>query len=447
MVKGRIAILDPAAGISGDMLLGALLDAGAPRTWLEGLPARLGLSEARVEISRVLRCGITATKATVRWRDGESELPARDFGAPHEHAHQLHHPLPPDHNSAEHHVHPGGPVPHHRHRHVRELVGILEQAQLSERVRSAAIRAFRLLAEAEGAIHGVSPDAVALHEVGAVDALIDIVGGIEGFEQLDIERVYSRPVSLGRGWVHAAHGVMAVPAPVTLRLLEGIEIGPDGPVLGEATTPTGAVLLRVLSVGTPPGRWRALASGWGAGGRDPVDYPNALRLVIAEPASEAAEVVTLSTDLDDLSPEYLEPLREALSSAGALDVQVWPTHMKKGRTGFRLEVVVESGLVDVVTEALFLHSTTAGIRRWNAERVTLPRSIMEVEAAPGIVVRVKVLQAPGGARVKPEFDDVSAAARRLGRPAHEIAREVQTRALAMVATGAIGVSRQPKKEP
>jgi hypothetical protein len=141
--------------------------------------------------------------------------------------------------------------------------------------------------------------------------------------------------------------------------------------------------------------------------------------------------------LDDLSPEYLEPLREALVAAGALDVQVWTTHTKKGRTGFRLEVIADTGSSERVTEALFLHSTTAGVRRWTAERITLPRRQMEVEAAPGVSIRVKVLEAPGGARVKPEYDDVRAAAQQLGRPAHEIAREVQMRALAIVAAAAV----------
>ena len=137
-------------------------------------------------------------------------------------------------------------------------------------------------------------------------------GAIEGFERLGLTRIYHRPVALGSGWVRAAHGVIPVPAPATAVLLEGLEVGPNGPVIGEATTPTGAVLLRVLSSGAPPARWRAVSAGaWGAGGRDPEGYPNALRLIVAEPAHEASEVVLLSTDLDDLSPEYLDPLREA----------------------------------------------------------------------------------------------------------------------------------------
>jgi uncharacterized protein (DUF111 family) len=159
-------------------------------------------------------------------------------------------------------------------------------------------------------------------------------------------------------------------------------------------------------------------------------------VILAEAAPEAAEVVTLATDLDDMSPEYLEPLRQALGAAGALDVQVWSTQMKKGRLGMRLEVSVPPGAADRVIEALFRHSTTTGVRRWTAERVTLPRRTVEVEAAAGVPVRVKVVEGPGGPRAKPEYDDVDAAARRLGRPAHEIAREVQALAQRLLAESA-----------
>jgi uncharacterized protein (TIGR00299 family) protein len=288
---------------------------------------------------------------------------------------------------------------------------------------------------------------VALHEVGAVDALVDVVGAIEGFERLGISRIYNRPVAVGTGWVHAAHGVMPVPAPATALLLEGIEIAPNGPVSGEAVTPTGAVLLRVLSEGPPPPRWRATTGGaWGAGGRNPGTYPNALRLVIAEPVAVAGEVVVLSTDLDDLSPEYLDPLREALMGAGAVDVQVWATQMKKGRTGFRVEAVVAAAGADQVADAFFRHSTTAGVRRQPAERVTLARRELQVEAADGTRVRVKVLEAPDGLRIKPEYDDVAALAKRTGRPAHEVARDLRDRAFRLVGSDSAARHQTPNKE-
>jgi uncharacterized protein (TIGR00299 family) protein len=420
MSDGRFAILDPVAGISGDMLLGALVAAGAQPEWLRGLPARLGFPAVRVEIGLVYRCGVRATKVDIRLPGGIQEHPSPIVEEP---GHRHHHP----HHD---HGHDGHPDDHSPHRHIGELIELVERADLSEWVHERAVRAFELLGEAEGRIHGVPADQVSLHEVGAVDALIDIVGGIEGFEQLGITRVFNRPVALGSGWVRAEHGAMPVPAPATSVLLEGLEVGPNGPVTGEATTPTGAALLRVLSSGAPPAHWRAEKSGaWGAGGRDPKDYPNALRLILASTALEAGEVVLLSTDLDDLSPEYLDPLREALFGAGALDVQVWATQMKKGRTGFRIEVTVSPAEADGAAAALFRHSTTSGIRRNVAERVTLARREVEVTSADGTAVRVKVLEGPDGPRVKPEYEDVAAVARRTGLPAHEVARDLHNRAL------------------
>jgi uncharacterized protein (TIGR00299 family) protein len=432
MMARRFAILDPAAGISGDMLLGALIDVGAPAEWLSTLPGRLGLPEVQVEVEHARRCGIACTKVTLRLRGGVTEQPSPAFVTPHGH-----------HGAARHAAHPEG---HGPHRHLSDLLEIVGRAPLSAEVRKRAGQAFRLLCEEEGRVHGVPAEAVALHEVGAVDAIVDIVGAIEGFERLGIDRVHARPVAVGNGWVETAHGVMAAPTPVTTRLLEGVEVGPDGPVVGEATTPTGAVLLRVLSAGRPPARWRPVGTGWGAGGRDPEHYPNALRLVLAEPAEEAGEVVTLSTDVDDLSPEYLDPLREALVAAGALDVQVWSTMMKKGRPGFRIEVVCDPTCQESVTEAFFLHSTTTGVRRSVAERVTLPRRRIEVHGADGVPVGVKVVDTPRGPRVKAEFEDVRRAAARLGRPAIEVAREIESQARSMLAGSGAGASRSPKEQ-
>src|SRR5436853_3171759 len=391
----RIAILDPAAGISGDMTLGALLSLGVPSAWLEGLPNRLGLAGVGVPLRDVVRCG-------VGWKQVEFAIPEQPHG-----------------------------------RHVGELVRLVEGAPVSEWVRERAVRAFQLVGEGEGRVHGVAPEKVHLHEVGAVDAVLDIVGAIEGFEQLGVDAIYTWPVAVGRGWIEAAHGALPVPAPATAILLEGLELAAGGPVEGEATTPTGAALVRVLATGAPPERWRLVKSGWGAGQRNPGHYPNALRVLVAEQAAEAGRVMLVATDLDDMSPEYVEPLRQALVTAGALDVQTWPVQMKKGRSGFRVEVMAPEELVEGVTAALFRHSTTAGIRRWVAERATLPRRQVTVQLSPEVAVRVKVLEQPdaggGGVRLKPEYDDVLAAARALGRPPLEIARAAERDAEALVA--------------
>src|SRR5580765_6637710 len=385
----RIAILDPAAGISGDMTLSALLSLGVPVSWLEELPGRLGVGDVRVTVRDARRAGVTCKQV--------------EFAIP--------------------------PQPHGRH--VGELVGLVERATLSDWVKERAVRAFRLLGEAEGRVHGVAPDMVHLHEVGAVDAVLDIVGAIEGFERLGVETVHHFPVAVGKGWVEAAHGRLPVPAPATAILLEGLEVRASGPAEGEATTPTGAALLRVLSAGAPPEQWRMMGSGWGAGERDPKHYPNALRIFVAEAASEAGRVVLLATDVDDMSPEYVEPLRQALVAAGALDVQTWPVQMKKGRSGFRVEVMAPEALADAVTAELFRHSTTAGVRRWFAERATLPRHQLTVRL-DGVAVRVKVLDG-GTVRVKPEYDDVLAAAKALGRPPIDVARAVERDAEALIA--------------
>jgi hypothetical protein len=315
------------------------------------------------------------------------------------------------------------------------LVRLVQQAPVSDWVKERAVRAFRLIGEAEGRVHGVAPERVHLHEVGAVDAVLDIVGAIEGFERLGVDAVYHRPVAVGSGWVEAEHGRLPVPAPATALLLEGLELATGGPVEGEATTPTGAALLRVLSAGRAPEQWRLMAAGWGAGSRDPRHYPNALRILVAELAAEAGDVWVLATDVDDLNPEYVEPLRQALVAAGALDVQTWPVQMKKGRTGFRCEVVVGESAVEAVTAALFRHSTTAGVRRSRAERVTVARRQVTVRLGADVRVRVKVLEGQEGnpPRVKPEYDDVLAAALALGQAPLEVARAAQRGAEALIA--------------
>src|SRR5437867_6797563 len=223
----RIAILDAAAGIGGDVTLGAVLSLGLPVSWLEELPARLGVGDVRVTVRDVRRSGITCKQV-------EFDIP---------------------------------PQPHGRH--VGELVRLVERAPISDWVKERAVRTFRLLGEAEGRVHGVAPEKVHLHEVGAVDAVLDIVGALEGFERLEVEAVYNLPVAMGQGWVEAAHGRLPLPAPATAILLEGVELATGGPVEGEATTPTGAALVRVLAAGPPPGQWRMLKSGWGAGQRNP----------------------------------------------------------------------------------------------------------------------------------------------------------------------------------
>ncbi len=386
----RIAILDPFAGISGDMTLGSLIDVGVDPGWLMQLPVRLGFPDVRVRVGKTSRSSVTATKV--------------DFDIP---------------------EHLG--IGHHG-RTVQELQDIIRRSPIANSVRDGAVRAFDLIGAAEGRVHGVAPGRVHLHEVGAVDALLDIVGALEGFEQLGVGGVYNFPVTPGSGWVDTTHGTLPAPAPATLILLEGVAVRDNGPVSGEATTPTGAALLRVLSQGSPPDTWRITASGWGAGNRDPEHYPNALRLILAEEAPEAGVVEIVATDVDDLSPEYVEPLRNALLAAGALDCLTWTTQGKKGRVSLRIEVMVPRSNAEAVIEALFANSTTAGVRRWVADRSTLARGEVTVELDAGLRVRVKLCYGPRGTTVKPEYEDVVEVAKTLGLPALEIARRAEREA-------------------
>jgi uncharacterized protein (TIGR00299 family) protein len=402
----HIAILDPAAGISGDMILGALIDSGLDASWIEGLPARVGFPTVRTDVRSVERCGVRAVKV--------------DFLI--------------DGTDADH----GRVVP--------QLIEIVRRADVSEQVKQGATKAFELLSRAEGRVHGVAPDQVHLHEVGAIDAVLDLVGALEGFERLGIDAVFNFPVAIGRGWVDAAHGKLPIPAPATLELLEGIEVVSDGPGVGEATTPTGAVLLRVLSAGPPPSPWRPVRTGWGAGSRDPEGHPNALRLIVAEAAAEAGVVEVIATDIDDLPLEYLETLRRAVLDAGAVDCQTWPTQGKKGRVSVRVETLVSPEAADRVTRALFEHSTTAGVRKWRTVRSTLSRHDIIVELERDIRVRIKVREGLSGQRLKCEYDDVVAAAGTLGRPALEIAREAERLAYAALENGRDGVDSKSLKE-
>jgi len=297
----KIGILDPFSGISGDMTLGALLDVGIDPDWLRALPVSLGLEGIGVRIADVKRGEIACKKV--------------DFDIP--------------------------PQPHGRH--LRQIREIVSRAPVPSRVKERADRAFTMIAEQEAALHATTVEKVHLHEVGAVDAILDIVGGVWGFELLGVDRVYSGPIRTGDGVVQAAHGTLPVPAPATLRLLEGHVVRPVPEGAGELVTPTGAALVQVLSSGPPPREYTPLRSGFGAGTREFAGRANALRLVVAESTTDSAEVehlFLLTCDIDDMSPEYLAASVERLRSSGALDVVLLSTTMKRGRQGTRIEVLV-----------------------------------------------------------------------------------------------------------
>lgn len=382
----RVAIFDPFSGIAGDMTIGALLALGLDAEWLRALPSTLGLEGIEVRIREVLRGEIVCQKV--------------DFEIP--------------------------PQPHGRGiREIRELVersGVVPAA-----VRERADRAFRAIAEAEGEIHGMPPEDVHLHEVGAVDAILDVVGAIWGLELLGVERVYCGAIALGDGTVKAAHGVLPVPAPATLKLLEGHPVRPGPEQSGELVTPTGAALVRVLSAGPPPREYVPIASGFGAGTKDFKGRANALRVVLAEVSDglagvDARDLVQLACDIDDLSGEYAAAAADRLREAGALDVVLLPTVMKRGRPGVRIDVLASPGDADRLAGLLLSESTSIGVRRSVVRRDALPRTMRTVRVL-GHDVAVKVVTLPGGkTRAKPEFADVERVALATGQPVIDIFR-------------------------
>lgn len=275
------------------------------------------------------------------------------------------------------------------------------------------------MAAAEAAIHGMPIERVHLHEVGAVDAILDIVGGIWGIAHLGIGAVYNTTVALGDGSVEAAHGVLPVPAPATLALLAGFEVKSGPAESGELTTPTGAVLLKVLSKGPPPVRYVPRRVGYGAGARNIALRPNVLRAILVDDLSQGStveELVLLSTDIDDMTPEHIGNALEHVRVTGALDVVVHTLLMKAERPGWRVDVLVTRVMQGAVEKVMFEELSTIGIKRFAVDRIALERhtSVITVQ---GQDVRMKVVTLPSGEkRAKPEFADVQRLARELGVP-------------------------------
>ena len=378
-----IAILHPFSGISGDMTLGALVAVGLDPEWLRALPGRLGLDGITTDIREVKRAGIGCTKV--------------DFQIP--------------------------PQPHGRHlKHIREIVA---RSAAPDRVKQRADAAFTLIAEQEAAIHATKVEHVHLHEVGAVDAILDIVGSIWGFELLGVTDIYCGAIATGDGVVTAAHGTLPVPAPATMRLLEGhvIRTGPAG--AGELVTPTGAALVRVLSSGPEPDSYIPRKSGFGAGTKEFSDRANALRIVLADVVGGAdghriEEVHMLACEVDDMSAEYLAAAAERLRAAGALDVVLQSVVMKKGRAGTRIEVLAPPAKADDLESVLLRETTSIGVRHTVVRRTALPRETRSVTVLGHEIATKVVRLSDGSRRAKPEFEDVQRVALATGRSPHDI---------------------------
>jgi hypothetical protein len=401
----RIGYLECFSGISGDMLLGAMVDAGVPFGCLQETAAALGVG-ARLEMRKVSRGGLCATKVDVITDEGTGN---REQGTEHSHEHgHSHH----DHAHHEHeHRHEEHHPPAHTHaphRSLSAIVEIIRRATLTESVKDRSIRAFQMLGEVEAAIHSVPVEEVHFHEVGAVDTIIDIVCAAAGAEALGVDRWLASPLNVGSGTVVCQHGTLPVPAPATLALLADAPVYAAGEPM-ERVTPTGAALLRMLDVkyATLPAM-RILKTGYGAGGRETHGQPNLLRLLVGEEASDAAteSIAIIETVIDDCNPQLLAYVSEKLLEAGAWDVYRTAVQMKKGRSGVQMTVLCRPDLVSALQELLFRETTTIGLR-WRIEnKVALAREFVQVETGWG-KVRIKIARLNSGAiaNAQPEFED------------------------------------------
>lgn len=391
----RIAYLDCFSGISGDMLLGALLDAGLDLDALRGELARLGVDGWSVRAERVKRSGLAATKAHVDLAEA--------------------------------------PQPHRR---LPDILALIDRSTLDAGDKQRAADVFRRLADAEARVHGVAPDAIDFHEVGALDAIVDIVGGVVGLRLLGIERLYCSALPAGGGTARSAHGALPVPAPATLELIAMARAplaasSGDRPM--EMVTPTGAALATTLATFERP-PMHVSAVGYGAGGRDPEGWPNALRIWLGEAIEPARPAMLLvETNIDDMNPEIYGYVQERLFAAGAADVWFQPIQMKKNRPGVMLSVLCGADREDAIAGVLLRETSTLGVRVSPVSRHEAQRESFAFESSLGAAaVKVKRLQGEAP-RVAPEYEACRRIAEARGLPLAEVYRIVEREALARIA--------------
>jgi pyridinium-3,5-bisthiocarboxylic acid mononucleotide nickel chelatase len=440
----RIAYLECFSGMSGDMFLGALVDAGVRSSVLEEAVAALGVG-ARLEISRCSRSGISATKVDV-WVDGEKDLPReeywttrdenvartcperqskgpspaqsthRDSEHSHEHGHHHHHDNRASSDEPDALV--GTPKPHshsHEHEHGRgltEIRGIISKSAISDTAKKTSIAIFEALGAAEAKIHSTSIENVHFHEVGAVDAMVDIVCAAVGAESLGVDEFVCSPLNVGGGTVNCAHGTLPVPAPATVELLKDAPIYSSG-IQAELVTPTGAAIVKTLArrFASFPAM-KIEKSGYGSGLRDFPGHPNVVRLVIGEsPAPSLASKTTtemiavLEANLDDMNPQVFGYVMDRVLEEGALDAFGMPVQMKKNRPGTLLTILCKPEDAGKLTELIFAETTTLGVRRREEARQTLARRWENVRTPWG-EVRIKIASMNGTiTNYAPEYED------------------------------------------
>src|SRR5579863_3288518 len=417
----RIAYLDCFSGISGDMLLGAMVDAGVPLSVLSNTAAALNVG-AEIQSRKVVRGGITATKVDVIAPEHAHASQGQVHAHPHDHAHGHSH----RHSHAQEHDHPHTDE---HHRSLSTILGIIGSAPLAEGVKQRAAWAFQLLGEAEAGIHSIPIENVHFHEVGAVDTIVDIVCAAAAAATLGVDRWMASPLNVGSGTVECAHGTLPVPAPATLALLGDAPVYASGPAM-ERVTPTGAAILRMLTVeyASLPAM-RISTSGYGAGGCDTPGQPNLLRLLIGEEAdqhSATEPIAIMETVIDDSTPQLIAYVSEVLLEAGAWDVYRVPVQMKKGRTGVQLTVLCHPDKVPALRDLLFRETTTIGMH-WRIEnKVSLARDFIEVQTEWG-PVRIKIARWPSGeiANAAPEYEDCRRIAAARSVPLKQVAEQAR----------------------
>lgn len=416
----RIAYLECFSGISGDMFLGALVDAGVPPKVLEDTVAALGLG-ARLEISRVVCSGISATKVDV-WVESEKDMPREQYWAKQE-AHSHEHASGHHHHGHEHHDEHGreherfegdararAHAPH-AHRGLKEVCEIISAAEISKSAKATAIAIFEALGLAEAKIHSAPVEQIHFHEVGAVDAMVDIVCAAVGSEALGVDEIRCSPLNVGGGTVKCAHGTFPVPAPATVELLKGAPVYSSG-VQAELVTPTGAAIVKQLVK-----RFSAFPemkiekSGYGAGSREFAGHPNVARLVIGETTpviagkTKAETISVLEANLDDMNPQVFGYVLDRLLEEGALDVFGMPVQMKKNRPGTLLTVLCKPEDAGKLAQIIFAETTTLGVRQREEVRQTLARRFESVRTQWG-EVRIKIASMNGTVtNYAPEYED------------------------------------------
>lgn len=412
----RIAYLDCFSGISGDMFLGALVDAGVPAEVLRQTVAELKVG-ARLEVSRVQRSGISATKVDVLVR-GKKDRPRESHD--HQHDHGRHHPAPRKAASAHSHD--------HGHRGLKEIREIIAGAGLPASVQTTALSMFEALGAAEAKIHNTSVEQVHFHEVGAADAIVDIVGAAVGAEVLGVDEWVCSPLNVGSGTVACEHGRFPVPAPATVELLRGAPVYSSG-IEAELVTPTGAAIVKTLAsrFSSFPAM-KIAATGYGAGTHDFHEHSNVLRLTVGEAASESRaateeKITVLEASLDDLNPQLFGYLLERALAAGALDVFATSVQMKKNRPGMLLTVLAKPRDASRLAHLIFAETTTLGVRMREERREVLQRRSLSVKTPWG-AVRLKVASLNGSvSNFAPEYEDCRRIAARRRLPLKTVMQE------------------------